>query len=114
MVTDIKVLVSNFELKLQQQDSEIKALQAELELEKKQRINLEAYSRRVNLLLLNVPEDIQNEREYVINTLNKNSQIVSQNDVDQIHRLGRQKPQFVAPRPVIIRFTSVRARKLRC
>ena len=80
----------NFESKLQQQGSEIAVLKANLEAEKKRRVNQEAYSRRMNLRLLNIPEDIANVRDHV-SIFNNASQLVDDRDIDQIHRLGKKK-----------------------
>ena len=99
-----------FESKLNKQSSEISILMDDLECEKQKRVKLEAYSRRMNLRLLYIPEDIQNIRDHVLNIFNRKSQLVLDSDIDQIHRVGKRKHQSVSPRPVIVRFSSVRIR----
>ena len=61
----------------------------------------------MNLRLLNITEKIQNVREHVMNIFNRDSLLVQDRDIDQIHRLGKFKHQGQKPRPVIIRFSSV-------
>ena len=49
-------------------------------------------------------------RDHVMNIFNRDSLLVQNRDIDQIHRLGKFKHQGQNPRPVIIRFSSVRIR----
>ena len=110
VLSDIKLLVCEFESKLNKQSSEISILMDDLECEKQKRVKLEAYPRRMNLRLLYIPEDIQNIRDHVLNIFNRKSQLVLDSDIDQIHRVGKCKHQSVSPRPVLVRFSSVRIR----
>ena len=108
VLKDIKTLVGKLEKRLSQQDVEIVWLKSELKTEKSKRIAAEAHSRRINLRVLNIPEDTENLKFYIMTVLNKQDHLVREQDIDVIHRIGFQKKK--TPRPVIIKFSSLHSR----
>ena len=111
ILNDIKSLVCDLEVKLTQQKYKLKALTTSLETERQRRIALEAHSRHINLRI-NIPEEIQHLRDYVIDIFKKALPAIVDSDVDQEHRVGIKRNNITVSRAVIAKFTSLRARIL--
>ena len=109
-LAEIKSLVGELGEEIQQQRIEIVDLKSQLEQEKQKRLSLEVYSRRSNLKVMHIPEDVKQLRVYMLDLFNRESSVVCDSDVDQVHRIGKFRQQARMPRPVIVRFTSIRAR----
>ena len=109
-LAEVKSVVGEFDQEIKEQRVEIVHLKSQLEQEKQKRLSLEAYSRRSNLKVMHIPEDVKHLRDYILDLFNSESPVVCDSDVDQVHRIGKFRQQARTPRPVIVRFTSIRTR----
>ena len=109
-LAEIKTVVAELSQEVQEQRTEIVTLKFQLEQEKRKRLTLEAYSRRSNLKVMYIPENIQELRVHILDIFNRESISICDSDIDQVHRIGKFRQHSRTPRPVIVRFTSMRAR----
>lgn len=92
---------------IQNQQSEIRALQASLEREKEKIIALENYSRRENLRFMNIPERKDENCSDVIYDIIENELRIDPENIlfHAVHRIGKPREADDAkPRPIIARF----------
>ena len=92
---------------IQNQQSEIRALQASLEREKEKIIALENYSRRENLRFMNIPERKDENCSDVIYDIIENELRIDPENIlfHAVHRIGKPREADDAkPRPIIPRF----------
>ena len=61
---------------------------------------------------MHIPEDVKHLRNYIkfLDLFNRESPVVSDSNVDQVHRIGKFRQEARTPRPVIVRFTLIRTR----
>ena len=92
---------------IQNQQTEIRALQASLEREKEKIIALENYSRRENLRFMNIPERKDENCSDVIYDIIENELRIEPENIlfHAVHRIGKPREADDAkPRPIIARF----------
>ena len=92
---------------IQNQQTEIRALQASLEREKEKIIALENYSRRENLRFMNIPERKDENCSDVIYDIIENELRIDPENIlfHAVHRIGKPREADDAkPRPIIARF----------
>ena len=92
---------------IENQQSEIRALQASLEREKEKIIALENYSRRENLRFMNIPERKDENCSDVIYDIIENELRIDPENIlfHAVHRIGKPREADDAkPRPIIARF----------
>ena len=92
---------------IQNQQTEIRALQASLEKEKEKIIALENYSRRENLRFMNIPERKDENCFDVIYDIIENELRIDPENIlfHAVHRIGKPREADDAkPRPIIARF----------
>ena len=92
---------------IQNQQSEIRALQASLEREKEKIIALENYPRRENLRFMNIPERKDENCSDVIYDIIENELRIDPENIlfHAVHRIGKPREADDAkPRPIIARF----------
>ena len=92
---------------IQNQQTEIRALQASLEKEKEKIIALENYSRRENLRFMNIPERKDENCFDVIYDIIENELRIDPENIlfRAVHRIGKpREADYAKPRPIIARF----------
>ncbi|XP_072177833.1 uncharacterized protein [Diadema setosum] len=73
--------------------------------------DLDQYHRRVNLEFVGIPEtEGENVKKIVVEVAKHADPNLAEQDVDVTHRLGPKKEKGGPPRPIIVRFTTRRAR----
>ena len=93
---------------LQEQNVRLEKKLAELST---QLNDLDQYHRRVNLEVSGIPEQRGENPEQVVLSIAKHiSPDLSASDFDVVHRLGSKRTDDNRPRPIIVRFTTRRAR----
>lgn len=98
---------NDLETKLEAQDQKIAELRAELEDKNEQ---LEQYTRRNSLRVFGVPESIgESTDELILQVAQSVNVHIDPKEIDRSHRVGQAFPG--KPRPIIVKFTSFRARQ---
>ena len=99
---------------IQNQQTEIRALQASLEKEQEKIIALENYSRRENLRFMNIPERKDENCFDVIYDIIENELCIDPENIlfHAVHRIGKPREADDAkPRPIIARFSMQRGQR---
>ena len=107
IINGVKDIIAPLEKKIENQQTSIGVLTSKLENETQKRLTLEAAYKRKNLRVFNVAESVSNIEHFLMGLFIKLKLPVVLQDIDSIHRTG---VKHKSPRPILIRFSSQKAK----